>query len=149
MGAATVAENSLKAVNNSIWNTLPRLPSLPFLNFDLANYNKSFVNFAIVLGVVALAKSTLSLADSALASKPKVPSRKQLLDKYGHMAWAVVSDCKHNYDYVTFLAKHGFNLVLMGVEADVRQCRQLAQQIDASLQIEEIVVDWGRSEIDL
>ena len=97
MGAATVAENSLKTTTNSFWNALPRLPSLKLLDFDLNSYNKSFVNFAIIVGVAALAKGTLSLAGNALKSKPKVPSKKQLLDKYGHMAWAIVADCKYNY----------------------------------------------------
>ena len=59
MGAATVAENSLKTTTNSISNAFPRLPSLRFLDFDLKNYNKSFVNFAVIVGVAALAKSTM------------------------------------------------------------------------------------------
>lgn len=148
MGAATVAENSLRATTDSLWSRLPRLPAaLPDL--DLAKYNRSFVNFAIVVGVAALAQSALSLAGRALKAKPKVPSRQQLLEKYGHMAWAVVSDCKYNYEYVAFLARNGFNLVLMGEEANVRQCRELAQRIDGSLRIEEIAVDWARSETDL
>jgi hypothetical protein len=144
MGAATVAENSLKTTTNSIWNAFPRLPSLRFLDFDLNNYNKSFVNFAVIVGVAALAKSTISLAGNALKSKPKVPTKQQLLDKYGHMAWAMIADCRYNYFYVQFLAKNGFNLILMGEEDSIRQCRELAKQIDNTLLIEEIVVDWAK-----
>lgn len=96
MGAATVAESSLKATTTSLWNTLPTLPSLRLLDFDLSHYNKSFVNFAVLVGVFAVAKSTFSLAAAALQPRARLPSKKQLLDKYGHMAWALIADCKDN-----------------------------------------------------
>lgn len=96
MGAATVAENSLKATTTSFWNAVPTLPSLN-IDLDLSKYNKSFVNFAILFGIAAIGKSAISLATSAVKGKPKVPTRKQLLDKYGHLAWALVADCQQNY----------------------------------------------------
>jgi hypothetical protein len=148
MGAATVAENSLRATTSSFWNAVPTLPSLG-VDLDLSKYNKSFVNFAILFGIAAIGKSAISLAASALKAKPKVPSRKQLLDKYGHLAWGLVADCKDNYEYVSFLAKNGFNLVLMGEEEHTRQCRELALDIDGSLRVEVIPVDWAREETNL
>jgi hypothetical protein len=149
MGAATVAENSIKATTDSFWKQLPTLPSSRLLDFNLDNLNKSFVNFAVVVGVLALAKSTISLARNALKSRPKVPTKAKLLEKYGQMAWALIADCKDNEDYVAFLAKNGFNLVLLGSAADIQRSRELALQIDNSLQVTSLEVNWATSETDI
>jgi collagenase-like PrtC family protease len=74
--------------------------------------------------MAASAKSTIFLTGNALKPKPKAPT--------------------YNYFYVQFLAKNGFNLILMGEEDSIRQCRELAKQIDNTLLIEEIVVDWAK-----
>lgn len=65
------------------------------------------------------------------------------------MAWALIADCKDNEEYVEFLAKHGFSLILMGNEADMERARAKALQIDGELRIESITVEWTKSEIDL
>lgn len=88
---------------------------MKIFDFDLSKYNKSFVNFAVIVGIFAIAKSSLHLTKSILDKQPlKVPNKQQLLDKYGHLAWALIADCKDNEDYYIFLAKNGFNLILMG-----------------------------------
>ena len=96
MGAATIAENSIKNTTASFWNRLPQLPSIKALDFDLKDYNKSFVNFAMLVGIVAIGKSTLAVARKAMKRPDPVPTKLQLLDKYGHLAWALITDCKDN-----------------------------------------------------
>lgn len=96
MGAATIAENSIKTATTSLWNRLPQLPSLKVLDFDLKDYNKSFVNFAVLVGILAIGKSTLAITKKAMVRPNPVPTKLHLLDKYGHLAWALITDCKDN-----------------------------------------------------
>jgi hypothetical protein len=81
---------------NKLWEKLPKMPSLGVLNFDPENVNGSFYSFAVAAGVYTIAHSSYHLAKWALAAKPKLPTRAQLLDKYGHFAWALIGDCKGN-----------------------------------------------------
>ena len=45
---------------------MPEIPDKSWLEFDLIRYNKSFVNFAVVVGALTLAKATLTLAGITL-----------------------------------------------------------------------------------
>lgn len=96
MGAATIAENSVKSTTASLWNKLPQLPAIKALDFDLKDHNKAFVNFAMLVGIVAIGKSTLTIARKAMNRPNPAPTKLQLLDKYGHLAWALITDCKDN-----------------------------------------------------
>jgi len=53
----SILESSVKSTTTSIWEKVPTLPSSSLLNFDLSNYNKSFVNFAIVAGLFTIVHS--------------------------------------------------------------------------------------------
>jgi hypothetical protein len=78
MGAANAVEDTLRENSGSLWSSLPALPKLSALDFSLTNYNKSFVNFAILVGALTLAHSTIVLgkkAAKAVAGKPKVPTK--------------------------------------------------------------------------
>ena len=123
MGAGNIIENNIKSATTSLWNKVPTLSPKSWLDFDLNNYNKAFVNLAVVVGIVALTKTTLCLTKSGLqlASKAsrKIPSSKELHDKYGHHSWALIADCQGNEEYCKILAERGFNLILMGEENDV------------------------------
>jgi hypothetical protein len=98
---------------------------------------------------LALAKSSVNLAKIAIKGSNRVPKKRQLLDKYGHLAWALITDCKDNEEYCTFLANNGFNLILMGDYADIQKVRQQVEAIDANLLIEVITVNWTEVETDL
>ena len=135
MGAATIAESSIKSTTASFWNKLPQLPSLKALDFDLKDYNKSFVNFAVLVGIVAIGKSTLALAKQAMKKPNPVPTKQQLLDKYGHLAWALITDCKDNLEYCKFLAANGFNLILMGQDSDIASAKEIAVQSNPEVRI--------------
>jgi hypothetical protein len=149
MGAASVVEKSVKETSTSLWSKVPTLPSLKLLDFDLTKYNKSFVNFAILVGILAIGKSSISLAANALKPKNKLPTKLQLHDKYGHMSWALITDCKDNEEYCRFLAINGFNLILMGEESDINKARGIAEEIDSKILIESIPVNWAEKEIEL
>ena len=99
MGASTIIENHIKSTTSTIWDAVPAIPAGKLLDFDLSKYNKSFVNLAIAVGVVALAKTTFTLGKSALKSVTscqKLSTSKQLKDKYGHHSWVLVADCNQN-----------------------------------------------------
>ena len=61
MGAANIIEKNVQSATTSFWNKIPSIPQSSLFNFELSNYNKSFVNFAIICGIIALAKSTINL----------------------------------------------------------------------------------------
>lgn len=123
MGAGTIIENNIKSATTSFWNKVPVLSPKSWLDFDLNNYNKAFVNLAVVVGIAALTQTTLCLAKSGLKqvskASRKIPSSKELHDKYGHHSWALIADCRENEEYCKILAERGFNLILMGEEKDV------------------------------
>ncbi len=99
MGVGTVFENHIQSTTSSIWKAVPTIPANSLLDFDLSKYNKSFVNLAIAVGVIALAKTTLTagkIAFKYVGSSKKVPTSKQLKDKYGHHSWVLVADCNQN-----------------------------------------------------
>lgn len=98
MGATTsIAEDNIKTASKSIWNLVPNVPSNKLLDFGLSSYNKSFVNFAVIVGIFAIAKSSVHLAKYALNNKKnQLPTKQQLLDKYGHLAWGLIANCKDN-----------------------------------------------------
>jgi len=45
---------------------IPSLPEGGGLNFNLQNFNKSFVNFSVVVGAITLAYSSISLGKKAM-----------------------------------------------------------------------------------
>lgn len=78
MGAVNAVEDTLKESSESFWSSLPALPKLSALDFNLTNYNKSFVNFAVLVGALTLAHSTIVLGKKAakvIAGKPKLPTK--------------------------------------------------------------------------
>ena len=99
MGAGNIIENNIKSATTSIWNNIPAVADKSWLDFDLKNYNKAFVNLSVAVGAIVLAKSALTLTCKTLQTVSKnrsVPSSAQLRDKYGHHAWAVIGDCQGN-----------------------------------------------------
>jgi hypothetical protein len=100
MGAGNIIENNIKSATTSLWNKVPTLAPKSWLDFDLNNYSKAFVNLAIVFGVVTVTTTTLGLTKSGLQfiSKVsrKIPTSGQLHDKYGHHSWALIADCQGN-----------------------------------------------------
>jgi hypothetical protein len=99
MGAGNIVESNIKSATESVWSSLPKVADKSWLDFDLKGLNKHFVNLAVAVGVIVLAKSTLKFAGKALKSATKcrkVPSSLELRDKYGHNSWAVIGDCKGN-----------------------------------------------------
>lgn len=106
MGAGNILENNIKAATSSFWFKVPALGVDHFLDLDLTRYHKSFVNLAVIAGVATIAHATLKVTKSIIkaAHTEQIPSSKQLLDKYGHHSWAVISDCRGSEDYAKFLA---------------------------------------------
>lgn len=134
---------------NRLWEKLPKMPSISALNFTPDNINGSFYSFAVVAGVYTVAHSSYCLAKWALKTKPKVPERKQMLDKYGHFAWALIGDCKGNEDYCRFLAANGFSLILLGKEEEISKAKDAALSGNKDVEIHSIIVDWTISDSDL
>ena len=123
MGAGNIIENSIKSTTSSIWDSVPKVADQSWLNFDLKDYNKAFVNLSVVFGVMVVAKTALKMTCKTVHAASKsntLPTAEQLHDKYGHHSWAVIGDCRGNEDYAKFLAANGFNLVLIGAELDVQ-----------------------------
>ena len=99
MGAGNIIENNIKSATNYVWDNVPSVQDKSWLNFDLKDYNKAFVNLSIVIGVAVLAKSALKVTcktAQAVTKNRSVPTAKKLHDKYGHHAWAVIGDCRGN-----------------------------------------------------
>lgn len=94
MGVGTVIENNIKDVSTSIWNKVPAIPQSKWLDFEIKDYHKSFVNFAILFGIFAVAKTSIQCAKKLTQGSPKLPTKKQLLNKYGHNAWALITDVR-------------------------------------------------------
>ena len=100
MGAGNIIENNIKSATDYVWDNVPSVEDKSWLNFDLKDYNKAFVNLSIVIGVAVLAKSALKVTcktAQAVTKNRSVPTAKKLHDKYGHHAWAVSGDCRGNY----------------------------------------------------
>lgn len=152
MGAGSIIENSVKDTTSLVWDKVPTLADKSWLNFDLKDTNKSFVNLAVAVGVIVLAKSAIKMTTSTLkclSSCKKVPTATELQDKYGHRTWALIADCRGNEEYAAFLAKSGFNLVLMGDEQDIRIAKDISEGLNYSVQIECFPVDWKQQESNL
>ena len=146
MGAGHIIEQNIKSTTSNLWNQLPQLQPKSWLDFDLKTYNKAFVNLAITVGVITLAKSALSLSCSTLSALniKKVPSSKQLHQKYGYHSWALIADCRGNEEYCRFLAKNGFNLILMGEEKDIQIAKDKADHYGVQVQV--YVLNWREEE---
>lgn len=82
MGVGNIIENNIRSTTSSLWNKLPNLEPKAWLDFDLNNYQKPFVNLAVAVGVITLAKTTFTLAKSGLTlaakASRKIPTAKQL-----------------------------------------------------------------------
>jgi hypothetical protein len=83
------------------------------------------------------------------ASPRKLPTSQQLLDKYGHHSWAVISDCRGAEEYAQFLAERGFNLVLMGDEQDIQIAKEMAEKRNNQVEFDCVPVDWRKQETNL
>jgi hypothetical protein len=58
---------------------IPTTPEVGALNFNLQSYNKSFVNFSVVVGAITLAYSSVSFGKKAvqyLNGESRLPTRK-------------------------------------------------------------------------
>ena len=145
MGAGNIIENSLKDSTSSVWDKVPTLAHQNWLHFELKDTNKSFVNLAVAVGVIVLVKSAIKMTTSTLkclSNCKKLPTATELQDKYGHHTWALIADCRGNEEYAAFLAKSGFNLVLLGDEQDIRIAKDISEGLNSSVQIECMPVDW-------
>ena len=152
MGAGNIVEENVRSTTTSLWNSVPTVADKSWLDFDLKNYNKAFVNLSIVVGVAVLAKTALKLTCKtahAFTKNRNVPTVHELQDKYGHHAWAVIGDCRGNEQYARFLALNGFNLVLLGSELDVEIAKDQAETVNKNIEIDCMIVDWKKEEQSL
>lgn len=62
----SIVESSIKSTTTSFWEKFPTLPTSSLLNFDLSNYNKSFVNFTIVAGLFTIAHSAVCIGKKTI-----------------------------------------------------------------------------------
>jgi len=85
----------VKSATTNLWNKVPTLPNFKWLDFDTSSSNKAFVNFAVIVGILTLAKGSLALGKTFKNSlnPKKLPSKKQLLEKYGYHSWVLIADC--------------------------------------------------------
>jgi len=77
MGAGNIIESNIKSATTSIWDSVPKVAEQSWLNFDLKDYNKAFINLSVVVGVVVVGKSALNLTCKAVQAASKnrnVPS---------------------------------------------------------------------------
>jgi hypothetical protein len=58
-------------------------------------------------------------------------------------------DCQYNYNYVLFLARNGFNVVLTVDNEHIRKCKEYALRIGPLLKVEVINIDWVKEEANL
>ena len=126
MGAGHIIENNIRASTTSLWDKLPSVPDKSWLDFDLKDYNKAFVNLSVAVGAIVVVSSVIKITTKtacAVTKTKSVPNAEKLHDKYGYNSWAVIGDCEGNEDYAKFLAASNFNLVLMGSEKDVEITR--------------------------
>ena len=99
MGAGHIIEDNIRASTASLWDKLPAVPDKSWLNFDLKDYNKSFVNLSVAVGAVVVVTSVLKITSKAACAVTKIktlPNAEKLHDKYGYHSWAVIGDCQGN-----------------------------------------------------
>ena len=147
MGVGNIIENNIKTSTHKLWQQVPTLKEQQWLDFDLKDYHKPIVNLAVIVGIVVAAKTTIAMTKCALSSlttSHKVPTSKVLHDTYGYHSWALIADCRGCEDYAHFLAKNGFNLILMGEELDIQIVREKVEFLEEKVKVETMVVDWKR-----
>jgi hypothetical protein len=88
--------------------------------------NTTFTKLAVLIGLVAVVKGAYS-ALKLLRPRLSKPSKDMaaLTKRYGEKSWAVIGDIYRNESYALFLAKRGFNIILIGSKEDIDIGREL------------------------
>jgi hypothetical protein len=107
---------------------------------DLSSFqlqNTTFTKLAILVGLVAVVKGAYS-ALKLLRPRLSKPSKDMttLTKRYGEKSWAIIGDVYRNESYALFLAKRGFNIILLGTKEDIEISRELIMSANPLVEVE-------------
>ena len=151
MGIGQIIQKNINQSTSSLWDTIPTFSTNKLFDFDKNAYHKHFINLGVLIGVISLAKITLKLGSELNKSlkSHKLPTPRQLGEKYGFHSWVIIADCRQNEQYCKFFAKNNFNLILLGSEQDVRIAKDQVQMLNSDIKTEVIVVNWKKEESNI
>lgn len=144
MGLANIIEERLQHHSQNFWGKVG--PKLPDVSIETRNYNRGFVDFCMLVGVVASFKLATygikKIHQSLTHNKPL--TKAGFLDRYGEGSWAIIADVANNEEYCLYLAKQGLNLILMGDLNDIQIVRDMISVENQDTRTITYPVDWSK-----